>query len=586
MGIVYPGAVDVFNVPSLPEDTPLSEAGSASRNHTELHEDINSAVELLEEHAAFKDHDHSGDGTAQHGLKLVQAYTHEAADTDVQASSIHHTIGPGGTQAAAGNHVHDYLGNTILNKPLIICTSTTHPGQPFVGQLVFETDTSAMRVWTTQEASVSTVGLYVEDNFERASNTDLGSSLWEEAYTLTPGNGILATPDGHTASWITAGTQANRVVARRINSTDSVTQTDDQEVSFSTGLQQMTDYRYYNTGYAIVLVGVGLSSSNDVYLRMSSDRQSYIRVRVGLGYIQVLTTTSGHDGEVQFGMFNTTESPGGAPIPSGNAGYSSQGWAISVVGRTVSVYNDGTFVGSATDVNNLSSKGSGNRGWGFGMENAPNTTGKFQLSSDEFQAVNHPGDPIPHTYTKDGLGQNSPCNVTDISAQDVVYYSSTHAWGLLSAGAIPILRISQGVAQNLAAGTGGIIQWDTEAEDTFNFFNPGVSTTDIKIKESGVYSIDVSVLINSAGVLAPLLDLLISLEINGSPTAYNSSGSSGNGFFILASEYKLSAVVRMAQGDVLRVRAKHSDTVNTFASLPPGFAAKQGSHLSLVYLTL
>lgn len=38
---------------------------------------------------------------------LTQARTHDDADTDALASSLHHTIGNSATQAAAGNHLHD-----------------------------------------------------------------------------------------------------------------------------------------------------------------------------------------------------------------------------------------------------------------------------------------------------------------------------------------------------------------------------------------------------------------------------------------------------------------------------------------------
>lgn len=47
-------------------------------------------------------HDH--DGTPE--SKLAQANTHESPDTDVGTSSLHHTLGTGANQAAAGNHNH------------------------------------------------------------------------------------------------------------------------------------------------------------------------------------------------------------------------------------------------------------------------------------------------------------------------------------------------------------------------------------------------------------------------------------------------------------------------------------------------
>lgn len=53
-----------------------------------------------------EDHDHDGSPTQ----KLLGANTHETPDTDSAAGSLHHTIGAGATQAAAGNHSHGSSG--------------------------------------------------------------------------------------------------------------------------------------------------------------------------------------------------------------------------------------------------------------------------------------------------------------------------------------------------------------------------------------------------------------------------------------------------------------------------------------------
>lgn len=162
MGILYPGGIDSFSEPSLPESTPLSEAGTGTRNHVEHHHDLGSAVVALEQNAAFKSHDHSGDGTTAHGNKLVQANTHESADTDSSASSIHHTlaarnaadlgiidgnVAAGQWKAAAFNHTHDFNGPSIINQPMRICTSTTRPSNPAYGTVIYETDSNVVRVW-------------------------------------------------------------------------------------------------------------------------------------------------------------------------------------------------------------------------------------------------------------------------------------------------------------------------------------------------------------------------------------------------------------------------------------------------------
>jgi hypothetical protein len=148
MAILYPGtppgsAFDVFTVPTEPEGTPLSSAGTSDRNHPELHDDIGNAVETLERFTALSIHDHSGDPDhVAKGSKLPQANTHEDADTDEGPTAIHHTIGTGPGQVAAGNHSHPaYVSNRQL------CTSLTRPVSPFTGMEIFETDTNATRVW-------------------------------------------------------------------------------------------------------------------------------------------------------------------------------------------------------------------------------------------------------------------------------------------------------------------------------------------------------------------------------------------------------------------------------------------------------
>lgn len=142
----YPGGVDNFGVPSLPEQTPLSSAGDSTRNHPELLRDIGDAAEALEANAALKSHDHSGDVADIHkGVKLAQANTHESVDTDTALTAIHHTLGVGANQAAPGNHVHAY--SALTGKPIVTCTSTTRPASPTLGLLIYELDTYRLRTW-------------------------------------------------------------------------------------------------------------------------------------------------------------------------------------------------------------------------------------------------------------------------------------------------------------------------------------------------------------------------------------------------------------------------------------------------------
>ena len=153
MGIIYPIGVDTFSVPTLPEATSLSSAGTSRRNHTESHDDLGKAVEALETYAAQFTHDHSGNGNPFPTFKLQQQNTHQNSDTDLSSLSMHHTLGSGATQAAAGNHIHDYEGPTIINKPLVICTSATRPTDQHLGMMIYETDTNCVRVWAEFNAN-------------------------------------------------------------------------------------------------------------------------------------------------------------------------------------------------------------------------------------------------------------------------------------------------------------------------------------------------------------------------------------------------------------------------------------------------
>lgn len=48
---------------------------------------------------------------------------HKKADTDVRRESVHHTLGPRGSQAAAGDHKHDGSDSPLLLSGLTITGS-------------------------------------------------------------------------------------------------------------------------------------------------------------------------------------------------------------------------------------------------------------------------------------------------------------------------------------------------------------------------------------------------------------------------------------------------------------------------------
>lgn len=147
MAVNYPASVDTFPVPALPEATSLSSAGSTNpgRAHTDHHRDLGLGLTAVMSGAAVKGHVHMGgaDGTPV----LAQAATHGSVDTDSLATSLHHTLGTGATQAAAGNHTHDYNGPTITGKPYLLCLQSARPMSPYTGLHIFETDTNRERVY-------------------------------------------------------------------------------------------------------------------------------------------------------------------------------------------------------------------------------------------------------------------------------------------------------------------------------------------------------------------------------------------------------------------------------------------------------
>lgn len=69
--------------------------GSGSVDHDDL-----SGISANDHHP--EDHDHDGSSTQ----KLAQANTHDSPDTDSAPTALHHTLGTGANQSAAGDHGH------------------------------------------------------------------------------------------------------------------------------------------------------------------------------------------------------------------------------------------------------------------------------------------------------------------------------------------------------------------------------------------------------------------------------------------------------------------------------------------------
>lgn len=107
MSTNFPASNDSFAAPSAPTTTVLNSAGDSTRNHGQSHQDMGDAIVALEANVPLIGHDHSNTGSRP-TQQLKQVNTHQSPDTDSATTAIHHTIGAGANQAAAGNHTHPY----------------------------------------------------------------------------------------------------------------------------------------------------------------------------------------------------------------------------------------------------------------------------------------------------------------------------------------------------------------------------------------------------------------------------------------------------------------------------------------------
>lgn len=540
MATLYPGGNDTFTEPSLPEETPLSSAGSSNpaRNHVESHRDLGDAVEAIQANASIKTHNHDGTDSRTGGPKLAQANTHQSADTDSAPTAIHHTLGTGANQAAPGNHNHDY--NTLIGAPFKICTSSTRPGDAVVGMMIYETDTKTFRQWDLHANNVVVTGLNSLDDFpttftDAQGRVAMNPAHWEQWYDDDPedyDHGAMGVAAPGTLSWVDQGSDSNRCIARRINPADMVTQTDDQVITWKTG-----SIAVENT-----LPGTE-EASNDYYLRMSSDKQSYLRLQVGHGWIRVYYTTTGIGGELELGRLNNVDTA-----------VTNTEFQAQVIGRTITIYRVGELLGTIRDTRSVTAKGANNRGWGVGM-----------LSGDRF------------------LGQTTPGSVDWVRIQDVRYYASVNRWSLLPIGAMPVCRLRQGRAQQISH-TGTILEFETEVEDNFNFFNAASSRTSVVVSEPGRYDVIATVQWDP-NIVPDQAHAVIML--NGQETYIKDSKFlRGNGFDPGFSQtLAITGSLWLADGDVLQVKAKYSASsgiINSILSFFDG-PSKVDSRFELIF---
>lgn len=556
-GINYPGSFDTFYEPASPAETPLSQsgtdnAGTYTRNHFQHHRDLGDAVEKLERGAAYRDHDHSGDTSEtpdgiRRGAKLKQANTHEEADTDSSPQAIHHTLGTGPNQAARGNHTHNYTD--LIGVPYLPCTSTTRPTNPAPGMMIFETDTGKMRIWAAYHGNVAVSGLSGIDNFDRTNMNNLGPSLWSQTYKW-PGQdyGYLAIRDGNHAAWWPVSDRDNRCIARRTNPADAVTLTDNQVVTWKSGDKGIEIGLPPIEDWNDVLNFYERMSTNDVFLRVSADLKSYIRVKYAYTSIFVYYTTGGMTKEVGFGRISDVET-----------GRANSEWRAEASGSQLIIHQDGKEV-TRFPIPNAASWGSGYRGWAFGM----------QIGPKEFLGI--------------PVGQNLPANVDWVKVQDSVMYQTDHRWTLLPVAGIPTCRLRQTQAQKLSR-TGSVIEWNEATEDTGGFYSAS-NRRNIIIPEPGLYHIDAALQWNPQVV--PDITHLV-LLVNGVETGVRQDQYlRGDAFQPAFSQtVSLSGKIRVAAGDAVSLKASYVASASILDQIFSYFdqSSKVFSRLEITYLS-
>lgn len=103
--MVLAATVKTLTELNMPTSTPNLNLTKPDAGATNWNTAIDGNFDLLDAlFDALTGHDH--DGTDGGAPKLPQANTHESADTDSATTALHHTIGTGANQAAAGNHGH------------------------------------------------------------------------------------------------------------------------------------------------------------------------------------------------------------------------------------------------------------------------------------------------------------------------------------------------------------------------------------------------------------------------------------------------------------------------------------------------
>lgn len=457
--------------------------------------------------------------------QLAQVNTHQDVDTDLAITSIHHTVGTGPTQAAAGNHAHDYNGASIFNKPMAICTSTTRPIDPVVGMLIFEQDTNCARVWSEFSGNTLGVGVNYTYAFNSANTpSQLNPSLFTQLVVqgTTPADGMMGAPSAGDCIWQRGANATCQIVYQAAMASAATTNTDDQIITFTTGKNIIQTAQGYG------------SPSNDAYLRMSADGQTYVRFSVQESGVGIYFSSAGEVAE---------QGLGGTKTPYSTANTT---WVAKAIGDTYVLYRNGVQVLAVVDYNNLVQIGEDFRGWAIGM-----------------------------VATQGTSAQRLPNDVTSVQIQDNVYHVEALDWQLLNWAAVPHIRVEARFAQTVVRGPkGNVIGYDTVISDwTIDpFTNLDVDGSAFTVTEAGHYNVHLSIPWDPAyhGFDQSALGISVNGQDVGRKTVTYMLGNSVAPGFPQTNE--LFFTYYFAQGDVVRVWAQHNAAVDQWLyhnSIPP-----------------
>lgn len=147
-------------------------------------------------------------------------------------------------------------------------------------------------------------------------------------------------------------------------------------------------------------------------------------------------------------------------------------------------------------------------------------------------------------------------------------------WNILPTATIPIVRLSQSIAQTISP-SGSAIQWNEEIEDNFGYFNPA-SPTAITVTEPGVYQLDAA--LQWSVNFLPEVAVVVAC-INGVETVLrNSSLQTRPGLLSLlgvtinpdfSQTLAISGKLRVNLGDVVTLKCRYGGstilgTINTY----------------------